>query len=71
MSGGRFLVGLGEIETSEQILATKSSQRVHLGIEWRFKKQFNEIAGDLENCSLESNAKKKATVVSGYVVKKW
>ena len=84
MSGGRFLVSLREVETSERILATKSLLKESISV-WKedvrpnqtnaialdfLKKQLNEIAGDLEYSSLESNAKEVAAVVAGYVAKK-
>ena len=62
MSGGRFLVSLREVETSERILATKSLLKECISV-WRkdvrpnqinaialdfLKKQLNEIARDLK-----------------------
>ena len=84
MSGGRFLLSLREVETSERILATKSLLKESISV-WNeyvrpdqtnaiavnfLKKQLNEIVGDLEYCSLKSNAEEVADVVSGYVAKK-
>ena len=84
MSGARFLISLREVETSERILATKSLLKESISV-WNeyicpdqtnaialnfLKKQLNKIAGDLECCSLESNAKEVADVVAGNVAKK-
>ena len=84
MSGGRFLISLREVETSKRILATKSLLKESISV-WNeyirpdetnaialnfLKKQLNEIAGDLEYCSLESNPKEVADVVAGCVAKK-
>ena len=84
MSGGRFSISLREVETSKQIMASKSLLKESFWV-WNedfhrdqtnaiaqdlFKKQLNEIAGDFEYCSLESNAKEVAAVVAGYVAKK-
>ena len=78
MSDGRFLISLREIEASKQILATKSllkesisvlneavrpNQINSISLDF-FKKHLNEIAGDLEYCSLESCAKEVAAVVA-------
>ena len=78
------MVSLREVETSERILATKSLLKESISV-WNedvrpnqtnaialdfLKKQLNEIAGDLEYSSLESNAKEVAAVVAGNVAEK-
>ena len=84
MSGGRFLVGLREVEISERILVTKSLLRESI-IFWNedvhpnntesskmenFKAKLNELSSDFECCTLDHDAKQVAAVVAGYAAKK-
>ena len=84
MSGGRFLIGLRELETSERILAVKTLLKESVNI-WEedvrkescnislmklFDDKLQEILPDIEECNLDSESFEVATVISGYVVKK-
>ena len=84
MSGGRFLIGLREVTTSERILATKSLLKESILI-WNydvrptenepakledFKEELNKFAGHLESCTLDDNAREVSAVVAGYAAKK-
>ena len=85
MSGGRFLIGLRELETSERILAVKTLLKESVNI-WEedvrkescnislmklFDDKLQEILPDIEECNLDSESFELATVISGYVVKKF
>ena len=84
MGGGRFLVSLREIKTSERILAMKSLLKGSI-VFWNedvrpdknecaeldsLKKQLNKFGGGLEFCYLEHYAKEVASVVAGNATKK-
>ena len=84
MSGGRFLVGLREVNTSERILAIKSLLKESISF-WeedvypdsnldlslmQLNKDLQDVSVELENTSLEQNSIEVAAVVSGYIAKK-
>ena len=84
MRGGRFLVGLREVEVNERILIVRSllkesisfreediypvSNRHHALIE--LNKGLEVISGELENSSLDQSTAEVAAVVVGYIAKK-
>ena len=82
MSGGRFLVGLREFQSSEKIICMKSllkagiecwDERVKSVISPDFNKlhsELSEIANEVEENSLCEGSREVAIELSGYVVKK-
>ena len=79
MSGGRFLIGLRELETSERMLAVKTLLKESVNI-WEedvrkescnislmklFDDKLQEILPDIEECNLDSESFEVATVISG------
>ena len=84
MSGGRFLVGLREIQISEQILAMRSLLKESCNI-WEedirpetsisgellgLDTKVNAFSKDIAECSLESESREVAVVIGGYIAKK-
>ena len=84
MSGGRFLVGLREVSTSECILATNCLLKANVSV-WsedirpnkndsaamqQLDAQIKAVSEELENCSLDANANEVSAVVSVYIAKK-
>ena len=84
MSGGRFLVGLREVITSERILTFQSllketilfweeDIRPDIAIKttlMQCTKCLEVVSPDLENCYLNDDSAEVASVVAGYVAKK-
>ena len=84
VSGGRFLVGLREVNTSERILAIKSLLKESVFF-WKediqstknqdlallqLTQELNAMSSQLEHCYLDSNSLEVAAFVSGYISKK-
>ena len=84
MSGGRFLIGLRELESSEQILCISSLIKEGVdfwkedvrpntdqtgAISW-LNTKLDEIADDINSCMLDPDAVQVSAVVAGYAARK-
>lgn len=84
MSGGRFLVGLREVNTAERILLMKSllkesvsitDENIHVDSDAenelrKFQEEINKINHEIDDCYLDENSIEVATLISGYIAKK-
>ena len=83
MNGGRYLVGLREVETSERILSVTSLLKEDINI-WKedikpdnnfatemtlFEKTLEMMQSDIESCMLGSDGIEVAAVIAGFVAK--
>jgi len=84
MSGGRFLVGLREVLTSERILTIKTLLKESF-LPWqediqpknnfeqfffKFTQEVEALLPELQDCFLEKDSSEVATVIAGYIAKK-
>lgn len=84
MSGGRFLVSLREVNTSEKIAAISSLLKESIDF-WKFpvlkdtdtatmtsnfKAQLDTVSEDMDDCVLDKDAEQVAAVIAGYAAKK-
>ena len=84
MNGGRYLVGLREVETSERILSVASLLKEDINI-WEedikpdnnlssemclFEDTLQTMQGDIEECMLGSDGVEVAAVIAGFVARK-
>ena len=82
MSGGRFLVGLREVETTEKIIKITQLLKEDLNF-WElekceesneetdvFKKDLESMKDEISNCELQDEGRQVAATIAGYAVKK-
>ena len=84
MNGGRFLVGLREVETSERVLSVTSLLKEDIYV-WKedvnpdndfateitlFEKTLEMMQSDIESCMLGNDGIEVAAVIAGFVAKK-
>ena len=81
MSGGRFLVGLREVQSSEKILKIKSLLKAGLDfwklnltpdklVESDIDSIISPLLNDVDECHLDENSTEVAVHVAGYITKK-
>ena len=83
MSGGRFLIGLREMQVSERILSTVSLLKASINIwdedvrldaanesMWTiFRHDLESLESDIEKCMLDEEGLEVVTVIAGYIAK--